>query len=226
MLRDEQEHATQRRAFLGGLATGAAALATGIGLTPLELGAAEAEAFAEPDAWLAGIKGQHKQYFDAVSVNDGFALAYAMNYMNTMGETYKITDNQLTAVVGLRHFSIPLAFNNEIWRKYRLGEFTKANDSATKAPALRNPYAYAKEGELMFPGMALEKLMARGAVVTVCNVALTILSGLAAQAAGLPKEKAKAEWTAGMFKGVHIVPSGVLAVGRAQEKGCTYCFAG
>jgi intracellular sulfur oxidation DsrE/DsrF family protein len=149
-----------------------------------------------------------------------------MNYLNTMGETYKVGDNQLTAVVGLRHFSIPLAFNNEIWRKYKLGEFAKVTDAATKAPAIRNPYAYAKEGELMFSGMALEKLMARGAVVTVCNVALTILSGLAAQAAGLPKETAKAEWTAGMYKGVHIVPSGVLAVGRAQEKGCTYCFAG
>jgi len=25
---------------------------------------------------------------------------------------------------------------------------------------------------------------------------------------------------------VQVVPSGVLAVSRAQEKGCSYCFAG
>jgi len=143
-----------------------------------------------------------------------------------MGETYKTKDKDISAVIGLRHFSIPIAFNNSVWEKYKLGEFFKVNDPATKAPALRNPYAYAKEGELMFPGMALEKLQARGAIVTCCNVALTVLSTLTAQAAGLPKEGAKEEWLAGMFKGVNVVPSGVLAVNRAQKKGCTYCFAG
>ena len=132
----------------------------------------------------------------------------------------------ITAVIGLRHFSIPLAFNNDVWAKYKLGEFFKITDSATKAPAVRNPYAYAKEGELMFPGMALEKLQARGAVVTVCNVALTVLSGVTAQAAGLPKDTAMQDWLLGMFPGVFVVPSGVLAVNRAQKKGCTYCYAG
>ena len=184
------------------------------------------ERVAGADDWLTRITGSHRQYFDAVSVNDGFPLGYAMNFMNTIGETYKVTDKDITAVIGLRHFSIPLAFNNDIWAKYKLGEFFKITDAATKAPAVRNPYAFAKEGELMFPGMALEKLQARGALVTVCNVALNVLSGLTAQTAGLPKEGAKQEWLAGMFKDVYVVPSGVLAVNRAQKKGCTYCYAG
>ena len=102
----------------------------------------------------------------------------------------------------------------------------KINDPVTKAPAVRNPYAYAKEGELLFAGMAFEKIQARGAKFTVCNVALNVLSGLAAPQAGLSKEDAKADWLAGMFKGVYVVPSGVFAVNRAQKKGCTYCFAG
>jgi hypothetical protein len=55
---------------------------------------------------------------------------------------------------------------------------------------------------------------------------LTVLSGLAAEHSGLPKDGAKQEWLAGMFKGVTVVPSGVLAVNRAQKKGCTYCYAG
>jgi len=29
-----------------------------------------------------------------------------------------------------------------------------------------------------------------------------------------------------LFPGIQVVPSGVMAVGRAQEHGCTYCFAG
>jgi intracellular sulfur oxidation DsrE/DsrF family protein len=74
--------------------------------------------------------------------------------------------------------------------------------------------------------MAFEKLQARGVIFTCCNVALTVLSGMAAGAAGLPKDTAKQDWLAGMFKGVNVVPSGVLAVNRAQKKGCTYCYAG
>ena len=212
-----------RRGFFGRLAAGTAALAA----TPATLEAQWTEApVAGADDWLARVTGTHRQFFDAVSVNDGFPLGYAMNFLNTMGETYKAPDKDITAVIGLRHFSIPLAFNNDVWAKYKLGEFFKITDSATKAPAVRNPYAYAKEGELMFPGMALEKLQARGAVVTVCNVALTVLSGLTAQAAGLPKDSAKQDWLVGMFPGVFVVPSGVLAVNRAQKKGCTYCYAG
>jgi intracellular sulfur oxidation DsrE/DsrF family protein len=76
------------------------------------------------------------------------------------------------------------------------------------------------------PGMAFEKLQARGVIFTCCNVALTVRSGMAAQSAGLPADQVKNEWLAGIFKGVHVVPSGVLAVNRAQKKGCTYCYAG
>lgn len=223
MLDHDLNSQVHRRGFIGGIAAGAAALAVS-GLTPSEAEALESSA--ATDEWLDLLKGKHKQYFDAVSVNGGFPLAYAMNYMNTMAETYKLSDPEINAVVGLRHFSIPIAFNDAVWQRYKLGEFFKVEDPATKAPALRNPYAYAKPGELMFPGMAVEKLQARGAIFTVCNIALTVISGLAAQAAGLPREGAKEQFLAGMFKGVHVVPSGVLAVGRAQEKGCSYCFAG
>ena len=221
---DGMDGPTHRRAFLGGVAVGALSLAApAFGAQQL---LAEETPPESADAWLGLIKGQHKQYFDAVSVNDGFAFAYAMNYIDTMTSTYKIPDAQVTPVVGLRHFSIPLAFNDDVWRKYKLGELVKLNDPATKAPSLRNPYFHPKAGELMFPGMAIEKMTARGAIITCCNVALTVLSAHAAEAAGLPKDKAKADWVAGLLPGVHVVPSGVLAVGRAQEKGCSYCFAG
>jgi intracellular sulfur oxidation DsrE/DsrF family protein len=36
----------------------------------------------------------------------------------------------------------------------------------------------------------------------------------------------KKEWVAGLLPGVQVLPSGVWAVGRAQEKGCSYIFAG
>jgi intracellular sulfur oxidation DsrE/DsrF family protein len=218
---------THRRSFLGRLTAGTVAMMGVAAAGPRLL---DAEPVLAPgagvDDWLNGLNGTYRQFFDAVSVNEGFPFSFAMTFLNTIGETYKVSDKNITAVVGLRHFAIPLAFNNDIWAKYKLGEMFKINDPATKAPAVRNPYAYAKEGELLFPGMAFEKLQARGVVFTVCNVALNVLSGMSAGFAGQPKESAREDWLAGMFKGVNVVPSGVFAVNRAQKKGCTYCYAG
>ena len=218
---------THRRSFLGRLTAGTLAL---MGLASVDARSLDAQPMLSEhggvDDWLNGITGTYRQFFDAVTVNEGFPFSFAMTFLNTIGETYKVPDKDITAVVGLRHFAIPLAFNDSIWAKYKLGEMLKINDPVTKAPAVRNPYAYAKEGELLFPGMAFEKIQARGALFTVCNVALTVLSGFAAPQAGVTKEAAKQEWIAGMFKGVNIVPSGVFAVNRAQKKGCTYCYAG
>lgn len=218
---------TPRRGFLGRLTAGTMAMIGVAAAAPSALDASPAfDAHAGADDWLKGLTGTYRQFFDAVSVNEGFPFSFAMTFMNTIGETYKVSDRDINAVVGLRHFAIPLAFNSDIWAKYKLGEMFKVNDPVTKAPAVRNPYAYAKEGELLFPGMAFEKLQARGVTFTVCNVALNVLSGMAAGFAGQPKEGAKEDWLAGMFKGVNVVPSGVFAVNRAQKKGCTYCYAG
>jgi len=49
---------------------------------------------------------------------------------------------------------------------------------------------------------------------------------MAATAAGLPAQDAKADWVANLIPGVVVVPAGVLAVNRAQENHCTYCYAG
>ena len=156
--------------------------------------------------------------------NDGFALVFAMNFLNMYNEVYHIPDSDLTAVVGIRHFASPMAFNDHIWAKYKLGKFAKINDPATKAPAIRN--IYTREETMMLPGSSLGKLQARGVIFTMCNVALTLLSGMAAKAAGLPAAPAKAEWVAGLLPGITLVPVGVMAVNRAQEKGCTYCYGG
>ncbi len=220
---------SDRRAFLTTLATGSAALAAG-GMA-LHLDAAEAHASSvagvDPsEAWLSRLNGKHRQFFDATSVNGGFALAFAMNFLNSNNDAYKLSDSALSAVVGLRHFSIPIGFTDGIWSRYKLGEFFQVNDPATKAPATRNFFYHSHEGDVPFPGMAVEKLQARGVQFTLCSVALTVLSGMTSKNAGVTPEAAKKEWIAGMIPGMVLVPSGVLAVNRAQEKGCTYCTGG
>jgi intracellular sulfur oxidation DsrE/DsrF family protein len=60
----------------------------------------------------------------------------------------------------------------------------------------------------------------------VCNAAMTVYSAALAQGMNKKPEDILNEWKAGLLPGVQIVPSGVWAVGRAQEHGCAYCFAG
>ncbi len=223
----------RRREFLEQLGVGAVALAAAaIPFAPGEafasmsapsMGAGHARA-PWSDAWLDKITGKHKQFFDAVTYNDGFALAFAMNFLDLNHVAYGLTDKDLTAVVGFRHFSMPMALPDAMWAKYKIGETFKVTDPVTNAPAVRNPYTHA-DG-VRAPGSDIPTLTNRGVIFTVCNVALTVLSGMAAKGAGVSADAAKQDWTQNLLPGMTLVPVGVLAVNRAQEKGCTYCYGG
>ncbi|MBC7673106.1 MAG: hypothetical protein H7247_11850 [Polaromonas sp.] len=220
---------TDRRAFLGTLATGSAAIAmVGAGL-PATASAATPDAVESgsgfSEAWLGKLTGKHKQFFDATSTNQ-FSLTFAMNFLNSYNDVYRIPDANLSAVVGLRHFAIATALTDDIWSRYRVAEFVQAMDPTTKTPYMRNFLSHPHEGDMMFPNASVDKLVARGVQFTCCSVALGVVSGLLSKNAGVTPEVAKAEWTAGLLPGVTLVPSGVLAVNRAQEKGCTYCSGG
>lgn len=221
---------TRRRTFLRTIAAGAAALgipatvgAAALGVMPSDADAAMTDP--EPpmsDAWLDKIRGKHRQIFDAVSANDGWAAVFAATLMDSYN-WQNVKDSAVTPVVVFRHMGMPLTLNDAMWQKYRIGEFLKINDPKTSAPATRNIF---RDNVVMHPGMTYESLIKRGAVVVACNVALTVLSGMTAQQAGVPADEAKKEWTANLLEGVNIAPSGVYAVNRAQERGCTYCYAG
>jgi len=202
---DVTRSTTPRRGFIGRLA---AAMALGVtGLTPLRLEAqSEAPrtsgASPEFEAWLNKITGKHKMVFD------------------TNNENYATTDAQNSAVIVLRHGAIPIAMQDAMWAKYKLGEVFKLNDGT--APATRNTFAK----PILLPGTGVEQLLVKGVLIGVCNVALTVYSGAVAQNMNLDAAQIKQDWIANLFPGIVVVPSGVLAVSRAQEKGCAYCFAG
>jgi len=97
-------------------------------------------------------------------------------------------------------------------------------DPKTNAPATRNIFF---NNVPMRPGLTYEQMITnRGVVFVACNLALTVVSGMAAEKLEISKDQAKKDWENGLFKGVFLAPSGVYAVNRAQEAGCTYCFAG
>jgi intracellular sulfur oxidation DsrE/DsrF family protein len=219
---------THRRGFLGRLAAGAAAFGLGGLVAPPALVGKRDDASANPEfeTWLNRITGKHKMVFDVPEPNDGFVFAWARVFLNTTNESYGTKDADNSVVIVLRHAGIPFAMGSPMWAKYKFGDGFKITDPASKGPAVRHPLIGLKPGDAPIPGMGVDELLAQGVLVGVCNVALTFYSMRVAQETGMQAEAIKKDWVANLLPGVQIVPSGVIAVNRAQEKGCAYCFAG
>ncbi len=210
-----------RRSFIGSVAAGTLALAS----TPLRSLGAEAIA-TQDDPWLRALKGANRQVFDGATINGGLSLMFAYTYLRTMMDHYQLGAGDVGAFVVARYIGTGLALNDAIWKKYGLGAMWSIIDPVTKAPAERNLFYNSKAGDMMNIDASADKMIARGVVVGVCGTALRVLSGATAAGAGVTREVALAEWTAGVIPGAHIVPSGVLAIAKAQQAGCTYCYAG
>ncbi len=224
-----------RRGFLGSLAAttavGVAALSSPMELLAQKAGMSSKSAMPDAsnnkefEAWLNKIKGKHRQVFDATAENGGMPFAWPGVFMMTNKEV-GVPDDDMTSVVILRHDAIPFALDHSLWEKYKLGEFFKITDKATKAPSVRNTYYHPKPGELMMDSFAINELMKAGVLFGACNMAIKVLGGMVAKGLNMDPEQTVKDWTAGVIPGMQIVPSGVLAVNRAQEHGCTYCYAG
>lgn len=213
---------TPRRTFLQRVAAMSAALVAGGWSAAQPL--AGAERGAASDDWLDRITGKHRQVFDCVSPNDGFGAAFGLNLIDSYKMAGEAADGDVTAVVSYRHAAMPLMLADAIWAKYAIGEHFGVKDPKTGAPATRNIF---RDNIYARPGLSYERAITeRGLIMTACNMALTALSAMTAEKAGVTAEQAKQEWTQGLLPGVVLVPSGVYAVNRAQEKGCTYCFGG
>jgi intracellular sulfur oxidation DsrE/DsrF family protein len=220
---------THRRGFLGSVAASAAALGLG-SLVPDALVAeprAHGTHLKDPqlDAWLAKIKGAHKQVYDMPEFNEGSGFAWARVFYMTNAET-GVPENNVTVVMILRHAGLAFAMNDAMWAKYKLGEVFKISDPATSAPSVRNFFYKQPAGTFPIPGMAIDELMASGTLFGACNMAIKFYGGIVAKQMNVPAEDVIKDWTANLLPGVQVVPSGVWAVNRVQERGCTYCFAG
>jgi intracellular sulfur oxidation DsrE/DsrF family protein len=53
-------------------------------------------------------------------------------------------------------------------------------------------------------------------------MAMTVYSAVAAMQSNGKAEDIYKDWTANLLPGIQVVPSGVWALGRAQEKQCAY----
>ncbi|MBI2730893.1 MAG: hypothetical protein HYX40_09110 [Sphingobacteriales bacterium] len=220
-----------RRDFLGTVAAGAAVSLAAMA-SPLSVfaGAEEKPDASDADKWFDNITGKHRVVFDATQPHEVMPFAWPRVFLMTNQATGS-TEKDCSVVVVLRHNAIPYAFEDRLWADYKFGEMFKADDPVTKAAATRNPFWKPKEGAFKIPGfgvvqIGINELQASGVMFCVCNAAMTVFSAVAAQGMGKKAEDVMADWKKGLLPGIQIVPSGVWALGRAQEHKCAYIFAG
>ena len=223
---------THRRGFIGALAAGAAAIGVASLTSPLQVKGGsiveiEDSLPGNPDAWFAKIKGKHRIVFDATKPKEIFPFAWPRVFLMTNEKTGSPASD-CGVVVVLRHDAIPYAFHDSMWSKYKFGEMFEANDPATKAAAIRNPFWKPAKGAYKVPGIGevaigINELQDSGVMFCVCDAAITVFSAVTADKMGMAAADVKKEWIDNLLPGVEPVPSGVWAVGRAQEHGCAYC---
>ncbi len=215
---------SSRRSFVSLLSmlpgfAGLAALSAG-GVETVEAAqAASAPAGGFDLRWLDDLKsGQHKQVFDmadAPPAGQPAPLRLPRNYMDTFRDVMKLEFPAIRTVVGISGTAFPVNASDRLWEKYALGERSKIMDPATKAPATRNIF-------LDEPTLGVKALQARGTIFWQCDIAITTIAQQLAAARGLQPADVKADLVAGLNPGVRLVPSHVMAIGLAQEKGATY----
>jgi intracellular sulfur oxidation DsrE/DsrF family protein len=220
-----------RRDFLGKV-TGAAAL-MGVasfinparaneGVPGFSLGADD------PDDWFKGVKGKHRIVFDCTEPKEILPFAWPKIFFLT-NEATGASEKDCTAVVVFRHDAFLYGLQDNMWAKYKLGEMQKVNDPETKTFAIRNPFWKPKPDDFSAPGLGvvtlgIPELQSMGVMFCVCAMAITVFSAVVAGQTNQQPADVKKEWLANLVPGIPAMPSGVWAVGRAQEHGCGYCY--
>jgi intracellular sulfur oxidation DsrE/DsrF family protein len=233
-MQDKKLRPTSRRNFLGALATGTAAVSMATIAAPLSAGAKTISENLytndDPEEWFKKIKGKHKIVFDVTQPHEIFPFAWPRVFLMTNQQT-GTPEKDNSVVVVLRHSAIPYAMEDRLWAKYKLGDVFKITDAATKTSSLRNPFWKPKPGDYKVPGIGniaigINELQDSGVMFCVCDAALTVYSAAVADGMKGNAAEVKKDWVSGLLPGIQIVPSGVWALGRAQERGCGYIFAG
>jgi intracellular sulfur oxidation DsrE/DsrF family protein len=208
---------SERRSFLTRLNAGAASLAA---LALGRVGMAQVKstpavrfepARHDKDDWMDALPRAHRMVIDTTTP-DGFreALLFASNFMTANRNDYGLQNQDLAVIVVARHVSTGYGYNNDMWAKY--GASLAGNTPSENAPAKEAPKANPS-------AESLATLATQGVQFAVCSMATRRLAGTIARAAGGNADEVFAELSANLVSNARMVPAGIVAVNRAQERG-------
>lgn len=163
------------------------------------------------DDWLDRVAGGHRVIFDTwTAANFADAVLFAGNYARTNIDAYKLTEKDFALVICTRHNTAPFAFNDAMWAKYgkQFSQRMEWVDPKTKEPPTTNIY-----------GRQLANLGKQGMQFAICSLTTHAYTHLIANATGAKADDVYNELAANTVAVGHLVPAGVVAVTRAQERG-------
>ena len=145
-----------------------------------------------------------------------------------------------------------MLLNDMLWQKYELGKMYKVNmpdpnpapatppaadsarrDSTTasaarpaRVPATRNVYYAPKAGDPVNDQTSVDALSKLGVTFLICNNALKQFANYTARKSGVAHDVALKELHDNLVPGAVLVPTMLIAINRAQERGCSYLYSG
>tara|TARA_B100000989_G_C19400392_1_gene409687 strand:- start:171 stop:842 length:672 start_codon:yes stop_codon:yes gene_type:complete len=180
----------------------------------------------ELDNWFDNIKGEHRVVYDGSEPHNTLPITWNWAFLES-NNSVGVKDDNITAMTVLRHSGIVFAFNSDVWKKFKLGELVSFNDNKTGSPALRNTVYEPQEGDMPLPPIqGIKDLQTRGSLFCVCDLATKVYGSAVAQKMNLNPDDVYSEMVEGILPEIQLVPSGVWALGRAQNMNCAYIFAG
>jgi intracellular sulfur oxidation DsrE/DsrF family protein len=163
------------------------------------------------DDWFDQIPGRHRFIVDAPNP-EGFssALQFTTTFYNVNVNSYGLKDSDLAVILVARHLSTLFAYNDAIWAKYGkpISDRNHVLDPKTNQPPTAN-----------LQRERIEALLKRGLRLAVCQQASRGYAGAIAMAMGLNQDAVFEEMKANLLANARLVPAGIVAVHRAQERG-------
>jgi intracellular sulfur oxidation DsrE/DsrF family protein len=211
-----------RRSFVTAALTAASFTKPGILQAQSPLAARWQPAREEQDDWLERIPGKHRMVLDTTTPEGfGYALLYAGNYYIANADAYGLKDNDLAVVIVARHHATPFALNDAMWKKYGkpLSRLAHFKDPRTKTAPTSNLYNLPLDIKLPNRGGTIDALVKRGVQFAVCQMATQQLADSFAEVAGGTGEGVFKELSANLVGNSRLVPAGIVAANRAQERG-------
>jgi hypothetical protein len=209
-----------RRRFMSALASIAGLSATGLAADQQAATGRGAPSNNDFDmAWLDQMKGQHKQLYDLGSLQlslEPRPLRFGRNFLDTFRDVYHLQYPDVNTAVGISGPAFPMNASDRLWSKYKLGERSKIIDPMTKQPAVRN--IFYDDGS----PICVKAMQASGTIFWQCNVALGAVARQIADDFKMPPAEVRADLIAGFNPGVKLMPSHVMSLALAQERGFTY----
>jgi len=230
-----QVSSSERRSFLARLSAGAAAFAAAVaGGATTGYGQSASGSHAQPqlhekDDWLDKLPAKHRMVFDTTTPDGlGNAIAFASNFLRVNRSDYGLQNTDVGVLVIVRHRSTAFGYNDAMWAKYGVQMAGRAEfvDPKTKQAPKSNLFNATDYGrELANRGTTLDSLLKQGAQLGVCSVATRGLAGVIAQANGGNTDDIFNELVSNLVGNARMVPAGIVAVNRAQERGYSFVSA-